>query len=267
MRLNGLLRVGAIALLACGCREGAAPSAGSNSNWLKSCDTDASCGAQTSCHCGACTRTCATDTDCAELEDAQCVHEGGPELRSLCATDVGAGLCLPRCEPGSCGPGRVCMLGACVIVTPPGGELCSALDAPTDDERVREDEVMSHFQSLRIEGGVACGSGTPSGSGSALRFDARLTCAARALAADANVTRDFGLVDSQGRSTADRLRAAGYAFQFWGEGIAAGARNAERALSLMLSDESACVGLTAPATVDVGVAHVGDIDVVTVAEP
>ncbi len=255
------------ALLSCACHGGSpGPSAGSNSNWLQRCETNTTCATHTSCECGGCTRGCTKDSECAGLADARCVLDGDAALRSMCGESSGrTGLCLPACEAGSCGAGRVCVLGACVLAPLPSVDACSALSAPSDTERTREDDLLDKFERMRLEGGVVCGSEPPTTPGLALRFDPRLACAARLLATDLNVTRAHSLIDSLGRGSGERLGAAGYRASLWAEGYNFGATSAERALELVLSDSTACKSLTLPGLVDVGVAHVGDVDVLTVA--
>ncbi|MFZ5889430.1 MAG: CAP domain-containing protein [Myxococcota bacterium] len=255
-----------IGLVACSCNGGSPkPSAGSNSNWLRTCTDDAACTEQTTCHCGVCTRTCQRNDDCAELEDAHCVVQTEPPVRSVCRANASeTALCLPTCEPGACAKDRACLLGSCVPDGLIASQLCSALPEPSDAERTRRDQVLDTFEQVRLQGGIDCGTGTLTPPGTALRFDARLSCAARALAADLNSTRAHSLIDSIGRSTNDRLTETGYSSTIWGEGYAFGATSANAAIQLMLNDSDACRALTGSAR-DVGVARVGDVDVVTVA--
>lgn len=117
---------------------------------------------------------------------------------------------------------------------------------------------------MRADGGISCGAGAASvPASSPVRTDGRLRCAARALAADIDAEGTRGLVDSSGRSTRDRLEAAGYVATFWAEGYALGSRTPNDALAVILGDESACSGLTRNGYDALGVAHVGNAYVVT----
>lgn len=255
-----------IALLLSACHEGSpSPTAGSNSNWLMRCDQDADCGAATSCQCGSCSRVCDSDADCAALAGARCVPNSEAAVSSLCRSAAASNLCLPSCEAGACGSERVCVLGACLLAAPPAGDFCGSVAPPEDAQRTLEDELLDAVEQMRLQGGVSCPNMAASLAGSALRFDPRLACAARVFAADLSATRSRSLTDSLGRSSTERMNAAGYVPVTWAEGFAYGAANASAALSSMLSDSAACTGLTNARLLDVGVAHVGDVDVVTVA--
>ena len=67
---------GALLLPSC---ETTDPGAGSNTNWLRSCETDAECGADLRCRCGVCSRAC--DDDCSLLPSAACAPLGSADLR------------------------------------------------------------------------------------------------------------------------------------------------------------------------------------------
>ncbi len=58
-----------LGLLVGACGTAGGPRVGSQTNWLRACQTDAECG-ELDCLCGACTRSCDTDTSCADLPDA-----------------------------------------------------------------------------------------------------------------------------------------------------------------------------------------------------
>src|SRR5215471_18676807 len=72
-----------------GCSDDAAISGNSNTNWLKSCDSDAVCGKGLSCLCGICTLECRTQAQCGRLGDsAMCLSNA--TLSSACMVN---GLC------------------------------------------------------------------------------------------------------------------------------------------------------------------------------
>src|SRR5262245_51440822 len=111
-RLAGLL-----ALAGLSCQEPAeGPSAGSNWNWLMACSEDGDCQSGIACYCGGCSRECSSDADCGDLEGARCVENTENAHQSQCrAAPATSGICLPRCEPGSCADGQACVGGSCVL--------------------------------------------------------------------------------------------------------------------------------------------------------
>ena len=257
-------------LLIVSCQEPTpTPGAGSNSNWLTPCSKSQSCATATACECGACSRVCSNDTDCEGLADARCVPSGDPSVLTQCGNGARqTGMCLPACSPGGCGEGRACVAGACVLIDLPAGAFCDPLRASTHEARRDEDELLEAFQALRQAGGVTCTSGGPASlPASPVRLDPRLVCAARALAADIDVTRSRSLIDSEGRDTTDRLILVGYTRSTWAESLALNPESASDALSLMLQSTSSCEGLTAAATRDIGVGSVGSARVITLAAP
>jgi len=259
--------LGALSLLVSSCSEPTeSTSDGSNTNWLRQCSTRAECGAQAACTCGVCSKRCERDADCGSLTGARCVATLEAAYLSTCR-DIAAetsGVCLPGCIAGSCGPEQACVSGACILVTPPDTPLCTGTSGTESASNRRADELLAALQAVRAAGGVSCGAGSPSQPASALRVDARLTCAANVHAADMHVTRVRSLIDSEGRDTVARLEAANYASSFWAEAFAITDQSAEAALDIMLRDEVACRGLTAAAR-DAGVASVGDAWVIVLA--
>ena len=102
---------GALLLPSC---ETTDPGAGSNTNWLRSCESDGECGEGLSCTCGVCSRVC--EDDCSLLPDAECAPLGSARLRTQCGdAEAPSGLCLPVCvDSASCAPGQLCVDGGCV---------------------------------------------------------------------------------------------------------------------------------------------------------
>jgi uncharacterized protein YkwD len=131
--------------------------------------------------------------------------------------------------------------------------------------QMREDELLQALNAVRAAGGVTCGSDAPSAPAPALRLDSRLVCAARVFAADLNITRAQSLTDSQGRGSAQRINAAGYNDNQWAESFAFRSSSASDALSVMLGDAASCPRLVDASYLDVGVAYVGDVNVVSLA--
>lgn len=242
------------------------PTAGSNSNWLVSCELDAHCSGATSCVCTRCTRSCETDADCAGLGDVRCALPADAAGASECGDTTSLGLCLPRCEAGGCDGGQACVAGACVLDPAPSGPFCGAVSSAEPSARVREDELLALVQEMRETGGVTCGTAAPSEPvPTLLRHRGSLRCAARVLAVDVDAGTNRQLVDASGRDTGDRLAASGYPDALWAEGYVVNATTASDALAVMLADETSCAILTSDGFTDVGVGSVGRATVVTLA--
>jgi len=117
VKTAGLLALGASGLAvlaqALSCNPGD-PQTGSQTNWLRTCEVSAECGAQ-SCICGTCTRPCDDDDGCSNLEDATCVPASEEGAIAVCSGSQypGAGLCLPRCDDEPCPEGSACVAGVC----------------------------------------------------------------------------------------------------------------------------------------------------------
>jgi hypothetical protein len=268
--LSGALCAALLGVGACKDEPPAGPSVGTNSNWLRACASRDECGDLPACECGACTARCTGDDECAAIDDARCALGADPAAWAECESRspaLSAGLCLPRCDPGSCGDGQACVSGACVLAPLPEVAFCADAAAADAGLRTREEELLALLQALRTTGDSRCPAGDAPGASAvpALRYDARLVCAARVLARDLDATRDPGLMDSQGRTTPQRLMAAGYTPRSWGESFALDARSAAHALELMLSgDSGACARLRDADNGDVGVGGFGDTLVVTI---
>jgi uncharacterized protein YkwD len=149
----------------------------------------------------------------------------------------------------------------------PDSAFCSAVAVAEPAQRAREDELLQALNDVRAQGGVTCDADPPSAMLPELRLDARLTCAARVFASDVNTTRSRSLTDSQGRSTPQRLSAAGYDDNGWAESFAFESGSAGEALNIMLADSVSCPRLVGSSYLDVGVGYVGDANVLTLAAP
>lgn len=100
-----------LSITSCGSSD--APVAGSQTNWLKLCDTSSACG-DLECICGTCTLACAGAGECADLEGGACV--GTDDVGAIAACDgmlPASSLCLLRCEDASCPEGSSCVAGIC----------------------------------------------------------------------------------------------------------------------------------------------------------
>jgi hypothetical protein len=261
--LCGLL----LALSACKDEPPAGPSVGTNSNWLRACSTSTECGDLPACECGACTARCTDDGECDGIEDARCALGEDPAAWAECESrspQLAAGLCLPRCDPGSCGDGQACVSGACVLAPLPAQPFCADVADPDGGDRTREEELLALLQDLRVAGGAPCPGGAAAPA-PALRFDPRLVCAARVWARELAETQDPAAQDSAGRTGGDRIMAAGYAPRMWWESYALDAPSAVRALELMTDDAGSCGRLTDPVFTDVGIGSAGATLVVSIA--
>jgi len=253
-------------LLGCSTPE-ESPSAGSNTNWLTHCESDADCGHTTSCLCGGCTLACARTSDCDSLPGAVCVDSTADSVQVGCTDEAGflpAGLCLPGCEPGSCGADLICSLGACVPFLTPELPLCSALGDP---DRVLEDQLLLEVETRFSTGDLSCPDGSSLSASLLVTIAPELTCAARALAADILLTRSSSLVDSQGRTTSARLAEAGVTASRWAEGFAFGVDTATGGFARMLADAEFCAAVAGAGFEGIGVGVYGDSFVVLLAGP
>jgi glucuronoarabinoxylan endo-1,4-beta-xylanase len=128
---RGLAAVLATMVLAC-TPGGSGPQSGSQTNWLKVCDSDAQCG-ELACMCGTCTRACDVDVSCADLPGAACVAPQALATLTLCGqTPASAGLCLLPCGPSGCPSGSACVDGTCSAPSTPS--LPAAAPSETPDE-------------------------------------------------------------------------------------------------------------------------------------
>jgi hypothetical protein len=231
------------------------PQSGSNSNWLRACDTEDACDSSLGCQCGACTQACKSDADCASLPNAWCVLQAESAAQALCAgSDAwpSSGMCRPRCRPGTCDAGQVCALGACTpLEVPSAGECASVAEQQTEAE-AEEEELLEVVERTRLDASIVC-NGAVSPTGAAVRPDPRLFCAARLLAEDLAAHGGTSLVDSQGRDTAARMQRVGYSGTFWAEGFAFGVKDASAAWSEMLASADFCSNAASANLRDVGV--------------
>lgn len=249
--------------VACGPQAG---DVGSNTNWLEACDADRDCNGSLACRCGICTLDCSAPAACERLPGAVCVPPDGPAAWTACqssAPPLRAGICLPDCEPGSCGNGEACVSGACVPVPLPNSEFCSLLDGSEADQ-ASEDALLALLQTARTEGNVVCEGDPPSVPVPPVRLDARLRCAARVASNDIDQTDGNDLIDSLGRGSEERMSLAGYDAMPWGETFVREA-GSEQAFATMLSMSDPCRRFVDASFVDVGIGVSGDVKVMTLA--
>jgi glucuronoarabinoxylan endo-1,4-beta-xylanase len=101
-----------LALLACS-PEDSSPMVGSQTNWLKTCQSRDDCDGL-ECVCGVCTARCDDAAACERLEGASCIPADDMGAVALCGGEAPADdICLPRCQDG-CAAGTSCLQGVCV---------------------------------------------------------------------------------------------------------------------------------------------------------
>jgi hypothetical protein len=256
----------AIAVVAACGQDKSGPKTGSNSNWLVACVDAAECGEAGACLCGACSRECSDDSDCAGLDNAHCSTSDQTAAATLCGgPSDGAGLCLPRCSPGSCRSGQSCVDGGCVLSEMPDSEFCAPAREPTADAQLNEDELITLIQMNRVAGTVACDSGENVAAAPPLQLDGQLRCAARIKALDQDSTGVSGLTDSLGRDAPERIDLAGYNLSSWWESYAFSASSASQAYQILMADADSCPELGNGDYTAVAVGNAGDVYVVTLA--
>ncbi len=108
------------------------PSAGTQTNWLQTCETHEECGLGNACLCGSCTRIVENDpTVCDDLPGATAVQSDHPGAIALCGGQMAPvrTMCLARCSDESCPEGSNCQAGVCT----PGREptMSAAVDVST----------------------------------------------------------------------------------------------------------------------------------------
>ncbi len=113
---------GLLSILLClgesACSPESGPQTGSQTNWLRACQTNAECG-DLACLCGTCTRSCdGGESACATLEGASCSNDGDLGAIALCGGQLPASrMCMLPCPTEGCGDGRACVAGVCSPVT------------------------------------------------------------------------------------------------------------------------------------------------------
>lgn len=250
---------------ACG-DDKTSPKTGSNSNWLVTCVDESDCASGGACLCGACSRECNDDLDCSSLEGAVCSSVDDAARGTQCGSaEPSVGLCLPRCEPGSCADGQSCVDGACVLAQLPDAAFCDPARTASQADRGAEEQLLALLQQDRVAGSTACASGETSAAAPPLRLDGRLSCVARVRALDQEATGVTGPNDSEGRDAAERASLAGYEALVWWESYAFNAASGSQAYDRMLTDADSCPELGNPQYTDVGVGKAGDTFVVVLA--
>src|SRR5690606_37179764 len=104
------------------------PQVGSQTNWLRACDSTDECGGL-ECICGVCTLPCA-ELACGELPDSACVASTETGAIAVCGGSAPpSGLCLPRCDEESCPAGTSCLAGVCAPTGTPSARVTLDLSA------------------------------------------------------------------------------------------------------------------------------------------
>ncbi len=110
-----------LAVTSCG---GGSPQVGSQTNWLRACDTSADCGKLT-CVCGVCTSTCTEDADCSGLGKAECASPSNDGAIAACGgKKPSSGMCMVSCDgDAACPAGSLCVAGACAPAVEASAEV------------------------------------------------------------------------------------------------------------------------------------------------
>jgi hypothetical protein len=126
IRVRIAIGIAAGLLGACDPERPAEPTAGTNTNWMSHCSSNADCVGGISCLCGVCTKACSTTADCAG-SNGSCAEP----LSTLiaCHEPNSAPLCLAVCTfDGDCPSNELCVQGTCSLA--PSGTTCAS-DANT----------------------------------------------------------------------------------------------------------------------------------------
>lgn len=140
------LAISAVSIAACSTSH---TELNSNTNWLRSCESDDSCGGDAQCICGLCTRSCNVISECQSpgvSAAVSCVATDSSALSASCGgTPTSAPkVCAARCTDDSAcrslGDGLVCNDGVCVAqgATPErGGGAVSDSDVSSNVDMCR----------------------------------------------------------------------------------------------------------------------------------
>jgi hypothetical protein len=158
-----------------GCAGKSETKAGSETNWLTVCDSDADCGAA-HCLCGVCTAPCAGNADCSAHDGAKCALAGSTGHTAQCGVIAGApaGICMPSCDANNaCAAGELCAGGVCTR-TPTG----AATLANSGASCLLHDELTAGFSGFDAKETNLEGQNPQCGSGDCLgyHFQGRASC-------------------------------------------------------------------------------------------
>ncbi len=111
-----------VVLATASCSSGG-PQVGSQTNWLKVCDSSADCGDLT-CLCGTCTAQCEQQDDCSDAGLGSCIRRAEVGAVAVCdGQPPSTGLCLARCGVDSCAEGSKCVAEVCVPAVAPTARI------------------------------------------------------------------------------------------------------------------------------------------------
>jgi len=143
----------------------------------------------------------------------------------------------------------------------PSEEACEGLDDWPEAFAELEAAALARIDARRAEGSD-CGERGKWGPAPALRRRTALDCAARAHALDMAERGYFGRLDPEGNDEADRVAATGYAAAVLVQHLAAGPRDAEELVDRTWGPRAVpCESMADPGLTEVGLGHVGDVDV------
>ena len=132
-----------------GCQSGT-PQVGSQTNWLRACDSPAACG-DLVCVCGTCTLSCDDALDCGGVGSDSCIAATDSGVTAACdGKSATTGMCLPRCEDEPCPDGTECVAGVCVAPR----EASVVVDIDTS---IRHQTLIGFGASLALDEDVIVG--------------------------------------------------------------------------------------------------------------
>ncbi|HMI92238.1 MAG TPA: hypothetical protein VK509_12770, partial [Polyangiales bacterium] len=93
LKRSRILATTALFLQLCAaCAKSTPPASGTNTNWLKHCDTSADCHGAGDCLCGVCTLSCSSNAECSPVgRKVGCA----PASQAKCEDGTTGSLCLP----------------------------------------------------------------------------------------------------------------------------------------------------------------------------
>jgi hypothetical protein len=130
-------------------------SSGTNTNWLKACESSAQCGATARCLCGLCTEACVDEADCAPgtcgtalATASQCDSSGSSRICLPPTDETCTELVVPRDLDFAATPAPGCDV--------PGALLCEGFDAPLPPQYATwySEEMTTAISDCRVHQGA-----------------------------------------------------------------------------------------------------------------
>ena len=119
----GRAQLAILTLMIAACNPTSGPQTGSQTHWLRVCQSDADCG-ELQCLCDVCTLSCDAEASCTDLAGT-CIPAEDSGAIALCGGDspTSPGFCLPRCEDEDCEDGTACVAGVCSPLPEPAASV------------------------------------------------------------------------------------------------------------------------------------------------